>query len=410
MPTPQTTVETSAVTEKRLPPSVLQQYFKEAAAIPMLKPHEEQAIAQSIEQLESALWGHLLSYPALLEPILALLLARLEPPHPNLETLRRMARELRRSCRAPGRRRYDAACERLGAELRERDLDREVLEDLMCRLERLGRGEETQLFGQPVRIKVASKAFSAFLRRARELAEASQAERHRFVRANLRLVMSIVYRHGHGQLPLHDLIQEGNLGLIKAVGRFDYKRGYRFSTYAGWWIRHAVNRAIANKGRLVRMPVHQLDSQRKITKATWKLTSSLGRPPTEEELSDSMGVTQEKLDVLQQSSSSPALSLDKSLGEDGGQRFIDLLDDEDRPSPSDEAMQRELSEHVLRLVDALTPMEADVLRRRFGLASGSEETLQEVGERYGLSRERIRQIQEEALTHLRRELQKQRAI
>ena len=231
-----------------------------------------------------------------------------------------------------------------------------------------------------------------------------------FVKANLRLVISVARRFAHfGQLPFADLIQEGNLGLMTAVDRFDHRRGYRFSTYATWWIRHAIARAIADRGRTVRLPVHVLDSQQRV--ARWKrvLTNRLGRQPTDEELAAASGIAKKKLQALGSVPAGRTLSLDAPVGsdDDDDRRLLDLVRDPDGDEPavtdrlSDQTMLAEMRAQLMRL----KPVEADILRQRFGLEGDEERTLKEIGEKYNLSRERIRQLQEQALTKMRKAFQ-----
>jgi RNA polymerase primary sigma factor len=216
----------------------------------------------------------------------------------------------------------------------------------------------------------------------------------------------VARRYQHGGLALPDLIQEGNLGLIKAVSRFDHRRGFRFSTYATWWIRHAIGRALADKGRTVRVPVHILEANQRIRKATKSLSGTLGRAPTTDELAEAIEMSADKLERTLSHSAGQAISLDAQLGEDGDRERLEVFQvpQVEESTPFDSIANRALTDQVREVLHTLKPMEADVLRRRFGLAGEREVTLQEIASEYGLSRERIRQIQEKALSKVRRGL------
>jgi len=210
-------------------------------------------------------------------------------------------------------------------------------------------------------------------------------------------------------MPLSDLIQEGNIGLIKAVERFEYSRGFRFSTYASWWIRHAITRAIADKGRLVRVPVHMLSTFQKVARTSRELSAKLGRPPTAEEICFSTALSTEKVAQIQEHLPNQAFSLDSVVSEDDDRRFIEMVQDEEDSSPADRIGDAQVYDQVELILSDLKPIEADVLRKRFGI-DGKEHTLSEIGSEYALSRERIRQIQEQALGKIRRALMRRNAM
>jgi RNA polymerase primary sigma factor len=253
----------------------------------------------------------------------------------------------------------------------------------------------------------ATKGFEAYARAASEKMWRVKQAKNAFVKANLRLVVSIARRFNHGRLPLPDLIQEGNIGLMKAVERYDYRRGFRFSTYASWWIRHAISRALADKGRAVRLPVHMIDAYHKIAKSERELQSKLERPATMEEVATATGIEAEKLEKMKTFLAETPVSLDKPISDEDGRRLIDVLvDPNEAPSPPDQMMNSETQNEMLKLLGGLKPIEADILRKRFGLVNDRERTLKEIGDEYHLSRERVRQLQEQALGKMRRAMSK----
>jgi RNA polymerase primary sigma factor len=234
-----------------------------------------------------------------------------------------------------------------------------------------------------------------------------QRTKHDFVEANLRLVVSIARRFNNGRMPLSDLIQEGNIGLMKAVERFDYRRGFRFSTYASWWIRHAISRALADKGRAVRLPVHMIDTYQRLARTNRELQNQLGRKPTPEELSERSGIPLSKIRKMNSYLLEQSVSLDRPVNDEDGRRFIDfVVDTKTSVNTADSLIRRVEQTEALRVMDELTPIECDILKRRFGLDGQEEATLKEIGEIYNLSRERIRQLQEQALAKVRRALRR----
>jgi len=227
-----------------------------------------------------------------------------------------------------------------------------------------------------------------------------QAAQEHLIKANSRLVVSVAKKYVGRGVPFLDLIQEGNIGLIRAVKKFDYRRGYKFSTYATWWIRQAVTRAIADQGRTIRVPVHMYEQINRLTRTSRALVQELGRDPTTDEIADRLGVPPRKVEQIIRVSQRP-LSLEMPVGEEEDSYLGDFIEDADAESPTDSASQAMLRQVIDEIFESLTPREVRILQLRFGLVDGYSYTLEEVGKKFGVTRERIRQIEAQALGRLR---------
>jgi RNA polymerase sigma factor (sigma-70 family) len=232
-----------------------------------------------------------------------------------------------------------------------------------------------------------------------DLAADGAAAKRVFIRANLRLVVSLARRYSRSGLPLLDLIQEGNVGLVRAVEKFDYARGFKFSTYATWWIRQAIGRAVAEQSRVVRLPVHQVERLSRLGRTRRELSASLGRDPSDDEVAEAMGLPLPEVIALDAIAQTPA-SLDALIGESGASTLGDLVDTVE-PSPEDLVVERAAREHLTAMVAALDERAALVVRARYGLGDARLETYDEIARTLGVSRERARQIERDALDRLR---------
>ncbi len=257
--------------------------------------------------------------------------------------------------------------------------------------------------GRLAKIELANIDHDTQPERAAELrlliAEGEDAWEH-LIKANTRLVVSIAKRYIGRGMPFLDLIQEGNLGLIKAVEKFDYKRGFRFSTYATWWIRQSITRSISDQGRTIRIPVHMIDRIRELFRVHHELEQSLGRKPLAKEIAEKLNLSVDKVQWIMRISWLP-LSLETPVGDDEESELGMFVEDEDNPSPIDVTYQSMMHDKIDEVLATLTPREARILRMRFGLDGGRAYTLEEVGLKFGLTRERIRQIEGKALRQLR---------
>ncbi len=258
----------------------------------------------------------------------------------------------------------------------------------------------------PVRMYFREMGKVPLLTAEEEVSLAKRIERHdmaakrKLTEANLRLVVSIARRHMGRGMPLLDLIQEGNLGLMRAVEKFDYRRGFKFSTYATWWIRQAVTRALADQARTIRIPVHMVENINKLVRVQRQLLQDSGREPTPEEIATEMGTTPERVREILKISQEPA-SLHTPIGDEGDALLVDFIEDKDATSPVEEVDGIVQREELGRVLQLLTQRERRIVELRFGLAGGNPRTLEEVGQKFGVTRERIRQIEAKTLAKLK---------
>ena len=303
------------------------------------------------------------------------------------------------------------AFEDLGVDLLNEDLEEPNIEDLQdveeIKLEDIDvTNVEGVSIDDPVRMylreigKIPLLTYEQELDLAKRILEGDEEAKQKLAESNLRLVVSIAKKYvGRGMLFL-DLIQEGNMGLIKAVEKFDYNKGFKFSTYATWWIRQAITRAIADQARTIRIPVHMVETINKLIRTSRHLLQQLGREPTPEEIANEMEIPIEKVMEIQKIAQDP-VSLETPIGEEDDSHLGDFIPDDDSPAPQDSAAYTLLKEQLEEVMNTLTPREAKVLKLRFGLEDGKARTLEEVGKEFQVTRERIRQIEAKALRKLR---------
>lgn len=384
-------------------------YMGQLAKLPLFRAEDERQHASELLVHELATWRAILGNPRAVEHALHLaeagtgeLAAELVVDLRALDAAYRRAASRTHKKDLADEPHKKASIEALAAGLRQADFDKVLLDKLMetIRPEVWSRRVITE--------KLAFRLTHADLTEIERSRGAALRVRNLFVRANLRLVVSVARNFHHYRVPFIDLIQEGNVGLMKAVHRFDHTRGFRFSTYAHWWIRQSIERAIINKGSQVRLPVHVIDIRRQYGRACAALAQSLGRAPTPQEVAAEMGMPLDKVEQATGGVQQEPISLDESVSDDDPRRLLDLVRDHEA-APLDEALIRENTHAKVReLLHLLGPIEKDIIRRRFGLGADADQTLDEIGKLYNLSRERVRQIQAQSLLKMRRMCERRR--
>ena len=384
-------------------------YFREMSDLDVMSAEQELAAATRIFELRKAYWNAILAYPPFIDGLAVYIESQIEAdevPSKELKAIVKASRSLRDRETRINKDAFDASVAALTERLLDLDTDMVIADKLADEITALDSGGRHGALLDVKPPRDGSRPFTSYVVGIRDSARRLRSAKNAFVKANLRLVVSIARRFNHGRMPLQDLIQEGNIGLMKAVDRFDYRKGFRFSTYGSWWIRHAISRAIADKGRQVRLPVHMIDAYHKVNKARRELEAKFGREPTREELAQFTGLALAKIEKMGTMLVDQPISIDKPVSDEDGRRVGDFLEDENAETPGEELEADALNEQVKRLVSMLRPIEADIIRKRFGLTDDEELTLKEIGGQYSLSRERIRQLQEQALGKIRRELKR----
>jgi len=398
--TPRASVQRLPTGQRPADAAALDIYFRELERESLMKPDEELAAAERILALRQRYWAELLAYVPLHGGILELVTSSMAVD--KLERVELGAAE-RTVFGKRGITADSAAVVRLAEQLADADQSCDVADMATAEVQALLRGRND---GGRLKLRAAqrkSERFATFAQSVERSRIHLQAARAEFARANLRLVVSMAHRYlRSGRMSLDDLIQEGNVGLLTAVDRFDPRRGFRFSTYGSWWIRHAISRALSDRGRAVRLPVHVIELQAKLAKIRREFEHKTGREPDAEELAALADVPKDKVERLGRvliERDSP-----REESESGARpRGIDALADDD-PAADTRMESFELDGALQGALETLRPMEAEILRLRFGLDGNDGHTLREIGEVYSLSRERIRQIQQRALDKLRNAL------
>jgi len=379
----------------------LAKYFRNIGSNNTLDAEEEVAQAKRLFELEQELWAVILGEKARVEPVREIIQeARIDHPGGKIDEVIGMLDQLSHSLtRGKASTRSTAVSTDLisaiADNLRDLDEDRSLIGRVLDRMHRENLSMFPDKLGQEGRRQRRIDAISAQVRQAK----------HCFIRENLGLVVNIAKRYHVDQMSLSDLIQEGNLGLMRAVDKFDYRKGFRFSTYASWWIRSYISRAIVRKSNTVRIPEYMLRDRNRIKRTEEAHRAKVGQSLNEEELANELGLSQKRLQRTLRHDVAFVESLDREMPGNDNQKYIDFLSDEDAKSPLEMVSLNDWLKSIPKTLEHLSVVERFVISWRFGLVDGDEMTLQEIGQCLSLSRERIRQIQEEALGKLRDQLE-----
>jgi RNA polymerase primary sigma factor len=387
-------------------------YMRDVSRHPLMTPQEERERAEAIVALRTTHWRQIMAYAPYVEAIAELartaLAAEEGQADPELEASCAKAVvaaiAVRERDRKGTRDALEVAVRELADRLAARDQECVLADRVVADVTQLGtgnRGTATLPVHPPRR---GSRPYADYLAGVRSSGAALRAARNQFARANLRLVVRMANRLRGSGLSLTDLIQEGNIGLLKAVDRFEPARGFRFSTYASWWIRHTMRRAMVNRGRTVRVPQHLHTLAQKLSKTRRRLRGELGRNPHDSELAEAVGTTVDKVVAATRALANQPVSLDARVSSDDPRSVADILSVPEEQTPAERLDMLRAEEQMRAALLELAPMERDILRQRFGLDGQEPRTLAEIGEQYSLSRERIRQLQVLALEHMRQRM------
>jgi RNA polymerase primary sigma factor len=382
-------------------------YMRDVGRHALLKPEEERTLAHELVALRANLWRQILSYA----PYTAAIIERVAEEGDFVEhaevfaRLCTAARGIRDSNKKAAADAFQRAVERTASILAFADPESILADRILADLELLStRADATG--GLAVRPpRRGSKPFSDYLGSIRRASAAMRCVRNQFARANLRLVVKIASRFQRSGLTLHDRVQEGNLGLMKAIDRFDPTKGFRFSTYASWWIKHAIRRAVVNRDRTIRLPAHLQATAQRISASRSRLRQKGEHEPSARDIAEDMDLPLDKVELTLEAMTLRPISLDAPLGAGDDRSVADTLFDEDAPGPAERIALDHDAHRVRGSLLELEPMERDILRQRFGLDGAEPRTLTEIGQQYSLSRERIRQLQQQALRRLRGRLE-----
>jgi RNA polymerase primary sigma factor len=383
----------------------LDAYMRDVGRYPLMTPDQERARAESIAARRGAYWRALLSYPPYVEPIADVVRAEELDVAPELEPSLAAAVAAARDVRGRRIKRFieafDAAIDDLSQRMGRADPESLLADRIAADLDVLSTGSRRGIALEVHLPRQGSRPFGEYVHRVHAASAALNIERNHFARANLRLVVRMAHQFRRGGLPMSDLIQEGNIGLLKAVDRFDVTKGFRFSTYAGWWIKHHIRRAVVNRARTIRLPqhIHTLASKLGSTRAS--LRRELGREPTDHELAEAVQVSVAKVTATREALGTSAVSLDAPISEHDRRGVTETLASPEERSVGESLDMEQWTQRLHCALLELEPMERDILRQRFGLGGASEKTLAEIGQQYSLSRERIRQLQVAALARIR---------